>query len=338
MLWLAGLLGLMAVGGAAMSDIVLDNTDDETDADSGSDMKRNAVEDAEPEATMGDLLSGLTVDTVTGTNHGDVLSGKDTDSNIHGDGGDDQINGYGGDDTLTGGDGDDVLTGEDGDDVLHGQDGADTLHGAEGDDTLSGGENGDQMFGHNGADLIEGGAGNDTGHGGQGDDSLVGRSGDDALHGNAGNDSLAGGDGADTLFGGFGDDLITDSSVEADYLNGGDGADTIFAGVGDIVTAGAGNDTVLLTSQTATDVDTNSAPTILMDFDQVEDRLLMIMDPGGEDVPEVALQPDDDTPGLQHILVNGAAVASVHGAEGLTLDDILLVDPATAATFLDPAA
>jgi Ca2+-binding RTX toxin-like protein len=210
------------------------------------------------------------------------------------------------------------------------------LHGEDGDDALNGGAGNDLLYGHFGNDAISGGAGDDTAHGGQGDDTLTGNAGGDALHGNDGNDRLTGGAGSDTLFGGDGDDLIvgneeTDAAgngAEQDFLNGGAGDDTILTGAGDIVTSGTGHDTVVLG-----DWMLGGASATVMDYSAAEDQLVMVWDdPDGAD-PEVQVTTDADDPGLQHVVINGETVASVHGAGGLSADDILLVDSETAGTL-----
>lgn len=184
----------------------------------------------------GDTLTGI--ESLTGSDHRDVLVGD------------------GGVNTLTGGDGNDLLIGGLGPDTLIGGDGIDTVsyassfgvivdlqdnavslgNEAEGDviqgvenvigsaydDTLFGNSGDNRMEGGDGIDTIEGFAGNDTLIGGQGGDNLAGGDGADTLNGDEGDDILSGGAGNDRLAGGDGDDR----------LEGGDGADTLTGGSG----------------------------------------------------------------------------------------------------------
>ena len=150
----------------------------------------------------GDRLTNI--ENLSGSDHGDWLSG---------DAGANRLRGRGGDDRLTGGDGGDLLDGGAGADVLDGGAGDDwasyglsaegvtvsleTLTGtggeAEGDrlidiENLSGSNHGDQLSGDAGAN------------------EFLGRGGDDRLAGGDGDDLFDGGAGADVLDGGAGDD------------------------------------------------------------------------------------------------------------------------------------
>ncbi|WP_406646707.1 calcium-binding protein [Aliisedimentitalea scapharcae] len=277
--------------------------------------------DPSPVLVSGDADNNIMV----GSNADDLLSGKS---------GDDQINGYDGDDRVWGDQGDDGLYGADGDDSLWGGGGADVLHGDAGNDQLTGNDGDDTLFGHYGDDQMVGDAGNDSAHGGQGNDTVHGGAGDDALHGNDGNDSLNGGLGADTLFGGRGDDVISGvvdhmvagQNSDIDYLNGGDGNDVIITGAGDIVTAGSGADSIVLG-----DWITDDQAATIVDYNEAEDQLVMVWDSDTE--ADVSVQSDPDNPDLQHIVINGTMVASVHGMGNLTAQDIMLVNSATAGSL-----
>jgi len=319
MLWLAGLLGLVAVGSAALTGF-----EDDVDAGDGSDDFAFEEQPDHGEDHLGDLiLPGQ-------DNQDDLLIGGD---------GDDQINGYGGDDSIHGGDGRDDLYGADGDDLLGGGQGADWLHGEDGADTLHGGGGGDALYGGNDDDRLEGGDGDDTLHGGDGGDMLFGGTGDDAVHGGLGNDILTGGTGNDVLFGGLGNDTLSglegdteeslgDANAMQDYLNGGDGDDLIVAGQGDIVTAGEGVDTIV-----AGDWITDGTATELMDFDRNEDQLVIAYGPDGAALPEIEIRTDPDDASTSHVLVDGAKVVTMNSADAPPLDQIVLIDHTTAATL-----
>lgn len=318
MFWLAGLLGLMAVGGVVFLDAAEDAGavgEDATDPDLTS---------APPEAApdVPDLVTGEPA-SPTGNL---ILSGDASDDILSGGEGDDQIGGYEGADVIFGNAGDDGLYGADGDDMLSGGDGDDTLHGEYGDDDLDGGDGGDLLFGHYGDDTLQGGGGDDEMHGGQDDDMLDGGDGDDALHGSDGNDILAGGEGHDTLFGGWGDDMLTGADDDgSDFLNGGGGDDTILAGASDVVTAGDGADSIVLDGRTA-----GIGAADLMDFNPAEDRLLMVWDMKQHPDPDIEVMNDPDDPGVSHIVVDGVDIALVRGDSVLSVQDILLVDIADA--------
>jgi len=326
-MFLIGLLGLAAVGGAAyaMSDILAA----QVDGDEGDTIEEDAVDEVpqgnlleldetaqqtgESELPTGEVHSNFEGNLViVGSAQNDVMTGQE---------GDDQINGYQGADTIEGGDGRDVLHGGDGTDLLAGGADDDTLHGEYGNDILTGETGDDQLFGHFGNDLLNGGVGSDALNGGQGNDDLSGADGDDSLQGGQGDDTLTGGAGADALFGGDGNDFVDGSSLEeepeADFLNGGAGDDTILAGAGDVVTGGQGAD------QIALDDDQPDEKLTVMDFSPGQDKLLIAWEDATE--PKVSIEPDSANPDLTHVLVNGAEVAQLFGAEGMTLEDIKLV-------------
>ncbi|MFD3189739.1 calcium-binding protein [Sedimentitalea sp. HM32M-2] len=240
---------------------------------------------------------------------------------------------------LSGGAQDDQITGGDGDDSISGGDGSDMLLGQSGDDTLLGGAGDDVLLGHDGADLLQGGAGDDELHGVDGDDTLLGGAGDDLLHGGQGDDILTGGMGQDVLFGGAGDDLISgletasndngaDGTPTADFLSGGAGNDTILADSGDVVEAGDGADRIV----TGDWIEDGEAAE-LKDFEVGKDQLLMVCDLTETPDPEIEIVPDEDMPGLSHVLVDGTEVACVHSDAPLTEADIVLMDHSDGATF-----
>ncbi len=93
----------------------------------------------------GTLLSGspgegdrlTAIESVTGGQGPDVLSGDDRANRLSGGPGDDTLDGRGDADQLDGGLGSDTLLGRDGDDELIGEQAGDALYGGPGDDTLS---------------------------------------------------------------------------------------------------------------------------------------------------------------------------------------------------------
>ncbi|KPA20494.1 Hemolysin, chromosomal [Shimia sp. SK013] len=258
---------------------------------------------------------------IIGSGDYDILSGTPGQDIITGGGGDDQINGYAGDDTLSGGEGADILHGADGDDALSGGADNDILHGEHGDDSLTGGDGNDTLFGHGDNDHLSGDDGSDSLVGGFGDDTLLGGAGDDALHGGYEDDQLDGGAGADTLLGGAGDDLVVGNTSPADpdvdYLNGGGGDDTLIGGKGDILTGGADADTFMLDG-------TAEAPITVMDFDQAEDNLVLLY-PNQADTPDVEIRPIASDPDMIEVIVDGEALAIVHGGASLEVSDITLI-------------
>jgi Ca2+-binding RTX toxin-like protein len=334
MLFLAGLMGLMAVGAASFVGIMdTDSEGEQTSGDTlpGEDSDGFDQPDIDPDAP--DLLQFALGGAETS---GQIISGDGDDNALDGDAGDDQINGYDGDDTIDGGAGRDDLHGATGDDTLSGGADDDTMHGEDGNDSMSGGADDDMMFGHNDNDTVTGGDGNDTLQGSAGDDNLDGQAGDDAVHGGLDNDTLAGGLGNDSLFGGWGDDNLTgvvDDPDTAgttdqdgrDYLNGGGGDDIITAGAHDIVTTGAGADTVFLGDWISEDTAAE-----VMDYNGAEDQLIMVWDQIDEPDPEIEVLADDADPNTSLVVVNGTTIATVHGGTNLTAGDIALISRADA--------
>lgn len=168
---------------------------------------------------------------IRGTDKKNKLKGKATDDRIYGLLGNDLLDGGAGDDILHGHGGTDKLLGGLGNDRLDGGDGRDNLSGGDGDDFLSGGFG---IFG----DILRGGIGNDALHGHDGNDSL---------YGDAGNDSLFGGDGVDKLIGGDGNDYLEGGNDDVrDVLTAGAGNDRVVVQGLDVATGGSGSDTLVL--------------------------------------------------------------------------------------------
>ncbi len=328
MFWLAGLLGLVAVGSAVFVDFG-------SDGDEANNEEVQTGEEDTEIVPVSELIDPVAPDpdntstdgvTLTGDDEVDFLSGSDFGDLLSGGGNDDQLNGYGGDDMLLGDGGHDVLYGDDGNDTLSGGEGRDLLHGEDGDDSLSGDSGDDSLYGHFGNDTLDGGGADDVAHGGQGDDLIHGGWGDDALHGNDGDDTLAGGADEDTLFGGVGNDLVwgADDGATSDFLNGGDGDDTIIAGAGDIITAGEGVDHIIF-AQTTTLLPDDQQAVDLVDYDPDEDQLMVLWEPDDGPEPEVSVEQDPENPDEQIIRLDGAEALRISGAAPLSAADIQLM-------------
>lgn len=180
----------------------------------------------------GDIL--VLIENLSGSAHGDVLSGDAGANTIWGNSGGDEIIGGGGADTLYGNNGDDGFAGNSGADRIFGGEGRDRvtfLNAANGvtvDLAAGTGSGGDaagdsydgveDVYGSGKADVIRGNGvanrldgwtGNDTLHGGGGRDVLNGSVGNDRLFGGSGNDVLHGSDDRDVMTGGAGVDVFT---------------------------------------------------------------------------------------------------------------------------------
>ncbi|QFT94781.1 Hemolysin, chromosomal [Roseovarius sp. THAF9] len=327
MLFLAGLIGMVAVSTAAMwgfEELSTENARDEVTTPGDTEqpeMTTNSSalldiatgpEDAadDPEGDDYGVSRGTTVaDTLSGTSINEFLDGLDDD------------------DTILAGDGDDVANGGDGNDAVSGDRGDDTLHGGAGNDTVSGGDGNDSVLGHDGDDLLDGEDGDDSLLGGEGDDTLSGGAGNDALHGYLDDDTLDGGAGSDTLFGGDGNDQLsgiapggTPPEDDQDYLNGGAGDDRISLGAGDIATGGNGADSFILRDW----LDAQHQGQIV-DFNTSEDNLVLLYDDTGDAAPDVSIEGGTDVPGLHRILLDGEVVAEVTSDAALTLAHITLI-------------
>ena len=128
----------------------------------------------------GDVLASI--ENVTGSRDGDVITGDGVPNVLKGGGGDDELVGGGEDDTLYGGEGDDLL----GQTTGTPQGWTEDLNG-DGDTVRDPGEDGQPAVA-----AITDDPGNDTMYGGPGDDMLYGGAGDDTLNGGPGDDDLTG--------------------------------------------------------------------------------------------------------------------------------------------------
>jgi Ca2+-binding RTX toxin-like protein len=178
---------------------------------------------------QGDTL--VNIENLTGSSHGDSLTGDDGVNILDGNQGNDHLYGHGGADVLIGDNGNDLLKGGGGADLLSGGDGVDTasyVDSAAGvvvsllSGTGSGGAaQGDTLFS---IENLIGSSHNDFLFGSNGNNELAGLGGNDQLWGYAGNDVLRGGDGVDVIYGMTGNDQLHGDKGN-DLLVGGDGVD-----------------------------------------------------------------------------------------------------------------
>jgi Ca2+-binding RTX toxin-like protein len=229
---------------------------------------------------QGDTLASI--ENITGSAYGDILTGDDGINVLTGLNGDDTLKGGGGDDTLNGDNGNDTLNGGAGADVLNGGMGIDTVSyagstavtvvlgenfatggDAEGDDlngieNLIGSAQDDWLGGDDGNNVLNGWYGNDTIEAGLGNDILYGFDGADILDGNGGVDVLHGENGSDELYG----------NADNDNLDGGNDNDKLFGGTGaDTLTGGAGADAFWFRSISESTV---AAPDDIDDFSEIQ--------------------------------------------------------------------
>ena len=344
MLFLAGLIGMVAVSTAAMwgfEDFGTSNAHDDIGAPGGAPDETSdygndegvasgtqgslldiaTSEDLENDAHDGDDPEGDDYGIARGTADADMLSGGEANE---------FLDGLGGDDWISSGYGDDVARGGDGNDTVEGDAGDDTLHGEAGNDSLSGGAGSDSVMGHDGDDHLWGDDGDDSLVGGEGNDTLMGGADDDALHGYLGNDSLDGAAGADTLFGGDGNDTLTGVAPDGtapeqdqDYLNGGAGDDQITLGASDIATGGNGADSFMLHDWL--DADHQGQ---IVDFNTAEDNLVVLYDDDGT-APDVTIEEDAEAQNLHRLLLDGEVIANVTSDAPLTLAHVTLLPQST---------
>jgi Ca2+-binding RTX toxin-like protein len=368
MLWLAGLMGLMAVGAVTFID-PQSNTDEDDDvvdpsqrlteqdvariegeylvlvapqseqADGDltelSPLEDNFEPDYDPRG--GDDAAILQPYSLEEADRVTLTDGSDDDDAVDGGDGNDRIRGNDGADTLGGGSGNDELRGDAGDDVMSGDAGNDTLHGHDGRDELRGGDEDDELFGHNSDDVIWGDAGDDMLQGSAGNDILDGGGGNDSLQGGLDDDTLTGGMGADVLFGGWGNDLLNGLMRDAqgndgdtgDFLNGGGGDDTILAGSGDVVTAGDGADQIVLGDWLG-----SAGTAQIMDYTAGDDSIVLLWDDSATDSTEPLVTLSVDTGAANHtqVMMDGLLVATVNGTD-LVAGDIALIPLSSASSL-----
>lgn len=202
------------------------------------------------------------VESVIGSDAGDVMAAGANGTELSGGGGDDRLTGGPGTDRLNGGGGSDTLTGGDGNDDLFDGDitsgsTADVLPPA-GNDRLDGGAGSDSFYVDRGADDIVGGAGEDSVSYERPipqDPSVttpVRSAGFTITIDDVANDGVTGAGEGDNVHAdvenlytsGRGDDILTGSAAGNGFYTEG-GNDTITPGAGaDIVYAGTGDDTI----------------------------------------------------------------------------------------------
>jgi Ca2+-binding RTX toxin-like protein len=351
MLWLAGLMGLMAVGAVTFVDPQTNGEEDDdasTPAEEPTPTTANAslfntVDFFPPEDNFepdydprgGDDAALLAPFEVSDADRVTLSEGTQGADDLDGDVGNDRIRGYDGADALSGGGANDELRGDAGNDTLGGDAGNDTLHGHDGHDVMHGGAQDDDLYGHNENDILRGEDGNDALQGSAGNDHLEGGAGDDTLQGGLDDDTLSGGAGSDALFGGWGNDVLDGlmrnagggDDDGADFLNGGGGDDSILAGSGDIVTAGEGADDIVLGDWLAT-----GETAQIMDYTAAEDSLVLIWDDSedGSVAPSMTLGADPNIANQTLVFLDGTPVAVVNGSD-LLPGDIALIPLSTAA-------
>lgn len=208
---------------------------------------------------QGDELRSI--ENLTGSAYGDVLTGDDEPNVIHGSYGNDSISGGGGTDTLYGDQGKDTITvREDASALVYGGKGGDTIkvlgsgsiaYGESGDDDFLISGDGNTAYGGLNVDTFSVAGSGNTAFGDEAGDTLlidptagsgnrlIGGAGDDTLRvvGGASGNFLDGGPDTDVLTGGASRDFL-DGGPGDDRLRGGQSADT-FAWV-----AGGGTDTI----------------------------------------------------------------------------------------------
>ena len=293
MLWLAGLMGLLAAGTVGV--LELSATSQTGDAESDNAQEQEPDEDANTVSNVVETLGLSLPDADDSTTQGDDSAPE-------------AIVGPGG-------------AGTENDDVLSGTSASEDILGGDGNDTL---------FGNNSEDTVNGRAGNDSLQGSLGQDVVDGGDGVDAVHGGLDADTVSGGMGADSVFGGWGNDLVNgveddaataalDDIDDADFLNGGSGDDTIIAGNADIVTAGDGADDIVVGDW----IEAGAAASIL-DFNADDDNILLVYD-DAEDVPNITVQASPSDPTTAQVMMDGLAVANVFNAADLAASDVVLM-------------
>jgi Ca2+-binding RTX toxin-like protein len=210
---------------------------------------------------------------LTGTDHRDLMLARGGDDSIDALGGADLVIAGAGNDHVLGGAGFDLIAGNAGDDQLDGGPGCDHIFAGPGNDTVEGGPGWswwwtrprawrraqaprhghawgvvcERLHGGVGNDVVNGGAGREFISGGRDDDTLNGGGGADKIFANQGRDHSDGGAGDDVLWALSRKDVSAIGDTEGDELSGGDGGDRfrVRDGEVDLVHCGEGRDTVL---------------------------------------------------------------------------------------------
>ncbi|KMK68076.1 calcium-binding protein [Puniceibacterium sp. IMCC21224] len=200
---------------------------------------------------------------------------------------------------------------------IYGRASPDTLEGTESDDILWGRGEDDDLYGLEGSDTILGGTGSDLVVSHTGDDLVYGEDGNDALHGRGGQDTMIGGSGSDSLFGSSGNDILVGGTGQ-DFLSGGDGEDVLVGERGDSLHGGNGEDFFVV------DALEGDEPAELLDFDPIEDRLVLLVDDSG--CAQISVGPNLEDRSYSEIFLNGQVVAVVSTDAAPTSMDVELLN------------
>ncbi len=136
--------------------------------------------------------------------------------------------------------------GTSGNNILNGTSASDTIRGGGGDDQINGNGGYDFLFGEGGNDQISGGSLTDYIDGGAGNDTIYGNGGEDYITGGNGNDTIYGSSQSEFIDAGAGNDIIYGNGG-ADYIETDSGVDTVWLGAGQatvVLTTDDGFDTI----------------------------------------------------------------------------------------------
>jgi len=256
--WFWDSLGNDTIDGGEGEDLVFYNENDTSSTGIKADLRYTDANGFSVVIYDGKVDYLKSIESLHGSQAGDIIYLSNADGYIFGEGGDDKLYGGAGGNNFHGGSGNDTIDGGAGWDkisfrddyewmtntsqsrgvdvdlttgvVLDNYGGTDTVTNIENvsgsslNDRIVGNETDNTLWGYDGDDTLEGLAGNDR---------LLGEAGRDVLIGGAGNDTLVGGDGHDWLDGGDGDDFI-----DASFFNTSDDNDGVRAGLGNDVVIG----------------------------------------------------------------------------------------------------
>ena len=277
--------------------------------------------------------TGVASFTVTGTNDGTVegTSGADLiDVDYLGDPDGDRVDNN--DAILPGDKGDDdLIFGYEGDDSIIAGNGDDEVYGGIGDDQISSGTGNDTVFGDDGNDVIDTSNPNadalpDVGYPGLYPADTDPNNDLDTAFGGAGDDTIFTGDDNDIIFGGSGNDIILGAGE--DQMFGGPGDDVLVAQDGDNfgeqdLIGGSGSD--LFVIEDVTSIQTGSAGVTALDFNGLEDRLVIDL-PDGRPASALNVVVLSDT--VVQIELGSTPIVELRGVNltDMSVSDILIRD------------